>query len=800
MHLCSIATAADLARVRVLVASLTEHAPGAQVTVLYVDPSGGGVPDVPGADVMPLEALALDPDVVSMWQLTRDLPSLVTTITPCFLLHLLEQEAPAVLMDPSRLAVGPITEPTPDAGLGLLPRLVEPVPPDDLEPSEATLVARGVIDPGVMLVGPDSGPVLEWWAERVSADPHTPWLDLTPGLFPDRVRVERPAGWNVSAARLQRRVLERGAGRVTLQGEPVTLLDLSGFDPARPWLLDGRQTRDLRTLVSRDRVLGRLLEQYAGELIEAGHAPGTEQATYSVVDGVVVDDIVQALVRAEVLAATRGRGTGLALSAGDGGTGAVGGTNLRDWLAQPSDSDDIGGLGRYLAEFYRRRPDLHGVYPGVRSGDVTGYLDWAELVGIESDGIPRWIVEAGNRSAGRGPGAASEAAAEEPLRLVPGVEVVGFLSADLGIGQAARMLVAGLEHAGVPVSTRTYSRTSSRLGVDWTDRPAPPGTRPDTVILCINADMLPTFLREDAGAGFTEGRRVIGFWFWELDDFPSSLRPALEPLDEVWVTSSFTADVLRSATDKPVHVLPLPVHSPARSDVDVPELAASDTFTYLFVFDYLSVFQRKNPLGLVAAFCEAFPEPGAARLVIKTINRDKRPDHAEHLAYAIGDRPDVVVIDRYLTRDELDALMWRADCYVSLHRSEGFGFTIAEEMAIGKPVIATGYSGNMQFMTPANSRPLRYDMVRVPPDAEPYPEGAAWAEPRRGHTVTAMRRVLEDEELRTRLGEAAAATIEQHHSVEALARAAVHRLEDRQPDTSGEGVERPLRRSWLRRS
>jgi glycosyltransferase involved in cell wall biosynthesis len=429
---------------------------------------------------------------------------------------------------------------------------------------------------------------------------------------------------------------------------------------------------------------------------------------------------------------------------------------------------------------------------------VTGYLDWAELVGIASDGIPRWIVEAGNRLVGRGPDAeAVSPAPAGPSRLVPGVEVVGFLSADLGIGQAARMLVAGLEHAGVPVSTRTYLRTSSRLGVEWRDRPAPAGGRHETVIVCINADMLPTFLREDAGAGFTEGRRVIGFWFWELDDFPSSLRPALDPLDEVWVTSSFTADVLRSATDKPVHVVPLPVHRPARSDVDVPGLARSDAFTYVFVFDYLSVFQRKNPLGLVAAFREAFPEPGEARLVIKTINRDKRPDHAEHLAHAIGDRPDVVVIDRYLTRTELDALMWRADCYVSLHRSEGFGFTIAEEMAIGKPVIATGYSGNMQFMTAANSRPLRYDMVPVPPDAEPYPEGAVWAEPRRGHTVRAMRRVLEDEELRARLGAAAAATIERHHSVEALAQAAIHRLEDRPRDTSGSGVE--SRRTWLRR-
>lgn len=791
MRLCTIATPHDLARVRVLVESLSRHAPDAPVTVLYVDPTGGPDPTVGGAEVLRPDALGLAPSDLVRWQLTRDLPGLVETLKPHLVRHLLPPRGVLVCLDPTRVAVGAVTAPEAlPSGLGLLPRVAEPIPSDCLEPSEAGLVRSGVVDPGTVVVGPDAGPVLDWWADRVATGTGTPWLDLALGIFPDRVGLVRAPGWNVSTARLLDRRLDRRGDDVLLEGARVSLLDLTGFDPRRPWLVDARQTRDLRTRVSRDPVLRGLLEDHAAALVAAGHRDDEEPSAYSCVDGVVADDIVQALVGDELRAAARGRGTGLAL---DGASG----TSLREWLTLPDTGS--GGprtLGRYLAEFYRRRPDLHGVYPGVRSGDVTGYLDWAELVGIASDGIPRWIVEAGNRLVGRGPDADVPAPAT-PSRLAPGVEVVGFLSADLGIGQAARMLVAGLEHAGVPVSTRTYARTSSRLGVEWRDRPAPAGARHDTVIVCINADMLPTFLREDAGAGFAEGRRVIGFWFWELDDFPPSLRPALDPLDEVWVTSGFTADVLRSATDKPVHVVPLPVHRPAPSDVDVPGIDADDTFTYLFVFDYLSVFQRKNPLGLVAAFREAFPEPGEARLVIKTINRDKRPDHAEHLAHAIGDRPDVVVIDRYLTRAELDALMWRADCYVSLHRSEGFGFTIAEEMAIGKPVIATGYSGNMEFMTPANSRPLRYDMVPVPPGAEPYPEGAAWAEPRRGHTVRAMRRVLEDEELRTRLGAAAAATIEQHHSVEALAQAAIHRLEDRPRDTSGSRTE--PRRTWLRR-
>ena len=142
-------------------------------------------------------------------------------------------------------------------------------------------------------------------------------------------------------------------------GERIALLDLAGFDPLRPWLLDGRQTRNLRTLVSRDRVLRSLLEQYAAALIEAGHEPDAQQASYSVVDGIVADDIVQSLVRAEVLASARGRGTGLAL---DGRASA--GTTLREWLAAARrcrwDPRPRALLGRVLPPSARPPPRLSG--------------------------------------------------------------------------------------------------------------------------------------------------------------------------------------------------------------------------------------------------------------------------------------------------------------------------------------------------------------------------------------------------------------------------------------------------------
>src|SRR5213075_3478239 len=112
---------------------------------------------------------------------------------------------------------------------------------------------------------------------------------------------------------------------------------------------------------------------------------------------------------------------------------------------------------------------------------------------------------------------------------------------------------------------------------------------------------------------------------------------------------------------------------------------------------------RKNPIGLIKAFIEAFPSADDAVLVIKTINGDKRILEIEKLRYAARGRPDIVLKDGYLSQTENNTLTALADCYVSLHRSEGFGLTIAEAMALGKPVIATGYSGNIEFTNEDNS-------------------------------------------------------------------------------------------------
>ena len=207
------------------------------------------------------------------------------------------------------------------------------------------------------------------------------------------------------------------------------------------------------------------------------------------------------------------------------------------------------------------------------------------------------------------------------------------------------------------------------------------------------------------------GRYTIASWAWETDLIPERWDVAFELVDELWVYSTYIAENLARAADVPIVVMPLPVEAPDPAGATVP-FDVPEGFVFLFVFDFFSTLERKNPLGVVEAFTRAFAPGEGPTLVLKTINADYRVQERERLRHAIGERTDILLVDRVLEPDELAALFARADCYVSLHRSEGFGLTLAESMALGKPVIATGFSGNTDFMTPVELLPGRLDADR----------------------------------------------------------------------------------------
>ncbi|HYJ04683.1 MAG TPA: glycosyltransferase family 4 protein, partial [Chthoniobacterales bacterium] len=269
----------------------------------------------------------------------------------------------------------------------------------------------------------------------------------------------------------------------------------------------------------------------------------------------------------------------------------------------------------------------------------------------------------------------------------------------------------------------------------------------------------------------------IAYWAWELETVPDEWVEAAETVDEIWSPTEFVAQAMRSRMSRPVyHMLPGvevgPVEPVSRAGLNIPE----DRFVFLFAFDLHSQLHRKNPLGLIRAFQTAFRADDRATLVIKTSGGDiHAADLAQLQAAARGE--NILLLDEMLPRAQAYGLIAMADCFVSLHRSEGFGLGLAEAMLLGKPVIATGYSGNLDFMNRENSLLVDYKIVEIAEDRAIYTRGNFWADPSIEHAAACMRQVYEHRDEASERALRARPEIERLLSIEAAGRRMRDRLE-----------------------
>jgi len=366
----------------------------------------------------------------------------------------------------------------------------------------------------------------------------------------------------------------------------------------------------------------------------------------------------------------------------------------------------------------------------------------------------------------------------EPLQapaLPLGVNLAGYLDATVGVGEAARNVAAALRAAGVAVAPLALS---SRDTVREHPIAAAEASHPVTLV-CVNPEGM-TGAADELGPAVLEGRHVIGLWWWEVAALPPRWLRAFDLVDEVWAGSRFVADVLGAVAPVPVVHVPLPVAEPVSSEAGRAALGLPAAFLFGFVFDYASVAARKNPLGLVEAFVRAFP-PGAGAddgvaLVIKTLGGERYgAEHAALLTAAAADRR-IVVVDAHLPAADKNALIRELDCYVSLHRSEGFGLTIAEAMLLGTPVIATDYGGSRDLANAFNALLVDARTVAIGAGHEPYPADGEWAEPDLDHAAAQMRAARADPDAARARAERARGDVLARHAPAAAGRAMADRL------------------------
>jgi glycosyltransferase involved in cell wall biosynthesis len=400
-----------------------------------------------------------------------------------------------------------------------------------------------------------------------------------------------------------------------------------------------------------------------------------------------------------------------------------------DFLNGPS-PESAGRYSRYVWSLLQTWPDLEYVFPQASTTDRSHFVWWLHRYGRPDGPIPPAIVLPSS-------GPTVDAVPTE----YGGVNIAGYLSADSGLAVSAKRTMDALAASGVPVEPVTYRRTVSRQDVfDLEDRIS---ARYDVNLVCVTAEQFPLF-HSDMGDAFFAKRYTIGYWYWELEVLPEEQLQSLDLVDEVWVATKHVLDAIAPFTDKPVRHMPIPLTEPHPSDRDRDSFGLTEGYTFLFAFDFDSVVERKNPRGVIDAFTGAFPVPAGPRLILKSVNAHRWPAETEQIRCAIADRPDISLSDGYLSGPDQAALVAACDCYVSLHRAEGLGLTLADAMALGKPVIATRYSGNLDFMSDENSFLVPFVYTEVPKGTPAYPAGAKWADPDVSHAARLMRVVASD--------------------------------------------------------
>ncbi len=372
----------------------------------------------------------------------------------------------------------------------------------------------------------------------------------------------------------------------------------------------------------------------------------------------------------------------------------------------------------------------------------------------------------------------------------PGVNLLGYARGEFGIGQNVRSYARALDSIHHPFSIFNFDvGHASRQQDHSMDRFVSDRLDYACNVFFINADQLP-IARHVLGRNAFAGRHNVGFWVWELERFPRDWRTAFRLVDEIWCPTEFVRTAIAAATDKPVLRMPKAIEFDVPLEMNRARFGLPpDEFVFLFSFDFNSFVARKNPEAVIAAFRQAFADgTRGVRLLIKSTNGERCRDRLDALRREVADDPRIVVRDGFLSRDEMFGLQGVADCYVSLHRSEGYGLGMAESMYLGKPVIATRYSGNLDFMNDENSLLVDFTMVPLRRGDYPYWQGQSWAEADAAHASKLMRRVFDNPAFATELGARAAASIRRTHSRAACAEAVRNRLLEIDRERAGQAA------------
>ncbi|MCG8527421.1 MAG: glycosyltransferase family 4 protein [Opitutales bacterium] len=365
-----------------------------------------------------------------------------------------------------------------------------------------------------------------------------------------------------------------------------------------------------------------------------------------------------------------------------------------------------------------------------------------------------------------------------------GLNIIGWFHGFLGVGESARACVraanaAGIETDVVGLKLRLNGGQSEEL---WPEGLKAKGDRSITVAHVDAPQSWDLALNHSGEMG--EGKYRIGYWAWELPEFPDHWIRYASVFDEIWCPSEFCQKAMSRKLPIPVQSMPHAISIPEivgsqndwRERFDLPK----DRFLFYFSFDFNSYAPRKNPEAVIKAYCEAFIENGEENenvgLVLKMHGKGYDDDDRKSIDLLRMNIPHLYVIDEMLSREDLTGLQFASDCLVSLHRSEGFGLAVAEMMALGKPVISTDWSATAEFVTEETGCPVEAKLVTLDRNVGPYTKGQLWADPSVSDAARWMRKVATDQEFCERIGKNAKKCVVDRFDPEVIGRNYLSRI------------------------
>ncbi|MBC3920601.1 glycosyltransferase family 4 protein [Undibacterium sp. CY18W] len=362
--------------------------------------------------------------------------------------------------------------------------------------------------------------------------------------------------------------------------------------------------------------------------------------------------------------------------------------------------------------------------------------------------------------------------------LPPGVNVIGYARSEHGVGQSLRQFTLAADAAGIDAAIIDFNKNNfSRVQDSSVEKRLVDEPVHRINVFHINADQMPE-ARASLPSHFFS-RYNIGYWHWELPDMQEEHFGGFGELDEIWVPTGFVQQAIAKSSAIPVVRIPHAVsfevsEAASRASFGLPE----GKFIFLMMYDFSSYQARKNPQAALQAFELACSQYGMnAILVIKTQNAHHHEADADALRKRIAAREDIIWINKTLSRQEVYDLQSVCDALISLHRSEGFGLGPAEAMFLGKPVVATNWSGNTEFMRADNSCLVNYKLVTIQEDIGVYRAGQKWAEADCADASEKMALLVSDEKYRSRISQAARQTMQEEFSPAVIGQRISERLE-----------------------